>query len=325
MTGDPFVLGARPTRRAFLAALGMAAAGVACTAAPRRPPGLPAAPGSIQALLRGLPTASLIGSGSDAPPMVPGPNRFGFLLVDPQGRVAEGGAPEVRIARSPTSTASRPVAAVWRPFTAYDRTGDRSGRSPLPGSYVANLEIPGPGNWSVAAILRDGSRSLGGSGILPVGQGKIPGPVGAPATIVATPVATTNDDIAAICTRTPVDHLHSVSLDVALRSGKPTVVCFSTPLLCESQLCGPVTDEVILAGRMFGIERANFIHVEEFLPGPGHGRPSATIANRSPGFKAWELETEPWVFVIDRTATIRFRALGLVTAPEILGALGSLA
>jgi hypothetical protein len=319
---DPFALGARSTRRAFLASLGMAAAGVACTAAPRR---TPAPPDSIQALLRGLPTASLIGSGSDAPPMVPGPNRFGFLLVDPQGRVAEGGAPEVRIARSPTSPASRPVAAVWRPFTAYEKTGDRSPRSNLPGSYVANIDLPGPGNWSVAAILRDGARPLGGSGILPVAQGAIPGAVGVRAKVVATPVATTDDRIAAICTRTPVDHLHAVSLDSGLRSGKPTVACFSTPLLCQSQLCGPVTDEVILAAETFGIERANFIHVEEFLPGPHHHPPSATFANRSPGFKAWGLETEPWVFVIDRTGTIRFRALGPVTAPEILDALSAVA
>src|SRR5438067_9284190 len=51
-------------------------------------------------------------------------------------------------------------------------------------------------------------------------------------------------------------------------NGKPSVAVFSTPLLCQSQLCGPVTDEVLLVYEQVGKDRANFIHVEEFLPGP---------------------------------------------------------
>ena len=93
---------------------------------------------------------------------------------------------------------------------------------------------------------------------------------------------------------------------------------FSTPLLCESKLCGPVTDEVLLAFRQVGKSRANFIHVEEFLPGPDL-EPDAS--KFSPGFVAWGLRTEPWVFVIDKRGMIRARYQGPVTAPMIAAGL----
>jgi hypothetical protein len=102
-----------------------------------------------------------------------------------------------------------------------------------------------------------------------------------------------------------------------LGSGKPTVVVFATPLLCESRLCGPVTDEQILVSRAYAA-RANFIHVEEFLPGPQLQPPAAEAQNRSPGFKAWHLLSEPWVFVINRKGVISARlGPGPVVAPQI--------
>ena len=71
----------------------------------------------------------------------------------------------------------------------------------------------------------------------------------------------------------------------------------------------------------YGPGRANFIHVEEFLPGPDRKPPPATPANQAPAFKRWKLDSEPWVFVVDRSGVIRFRALGPVTATEIAAAL----
>jgi len=111
--------------------------------------------------------------------------------------------------------------------------------------------------------------------------------------------------------------MHAVSLNAALRGGKPTVVVFPTPLLCESRLCGPVTDEQILVSERYG-KKANFIHVEEFLPGPQLQPPAAEAQNRSAGFKAWHLLSEPWVFVIDRKGVISARlGPGPVVAPQI--------
>jgi hypothetical protein len=85
-------------------------------------------------------------------------------------------------------------------------------------------------------------------------------------------------------------------------------------------MCGPVLDELILVSQAKA-GKANFVHVEEFLPGPDHKPPAATLANQSPGFKAWKLETEPWTVVVDGKGIIRWHAEGPAMAPEIEAAL----
>jgi len=314
-------LGLRPTRRQFLVAMGVGLIGAACTSGSRSRGSNSAPSGSLAALTTGATALSLVGSGADAPPTGPGANRFGFALVDQQNRALVGGAPQVWIALDPTAKAIGPFPATWHPFTGYQSTHDRSPQSPLPGEFSAQVDFPSPANWTVAVIVQNGSTTLAGTGILPISAGPVLAALGAKAISTPTPVATGTAAIEAICTRTPVDHMHSISLDKALKNGKPTVVCFSTPLLCQSRLCGPVTDEQILVFQKYGPARANFIHVEEFLPGPKHRPPAATLENQSPAFKAWKLQTEPWLFVIDGKGVIRFRSLGPVTAPEIEAAL----
>jgi len=227
----------------------------------------------------------------------------------------------VWLATDDRSRAIGPFAATWHPFTAYDKTGDRSPRTPLPGGFAAEIDVPRAGSWLIAVLVTEGSKRLAGTGIVPVTNGPVVAGLGTKAISTPTPVATTTAKIEEICTRTPVDHMHYISLDKALKNGKPTVVSFGTPLLCTSRLCGPVVDEQILAFEQMGKDRANFIHVEEFLPGPDRRPPQATAENQSPAFKAWGLQTEPWIFVIDRKGIIRFRSLGPVTAPEIEQAL----
>jgi hypothetical protein len=110
--------------------------------------------------------------------------------------------------------------------------------------------------------------------------------------------------------------MHYVSLDDALRNGLPTVIVFATPLLCESQTCGPVVDEQVLVFEKYGPSRANFIHVEEFLPGRDLKPPAPTVKNLSPAFKSWKFDTEPWVIVIDRRGVVRARLGPSATAAE---------
>ena len=307
--------------------MGLAVVGVACTKAkgtagnPTPPATGPSgAPGSINALTAGAQQLSLLSTNT---PVNPGKVLFGFDLSTSAGGLVTAGSPQVWIAKDQTSPATGPFQATWHPFTAYAQTGDHSPKSPLPGTYAVVLDVPSTGNWLVAAVavgVANGARAAG-VGALPVTDAKVPAAIGSKAVSVPTPVGTTEAKLKQICTREPPCHLHATSLDAALRNGKPTVVSFATPLLCESQLCGPVTDEQILVFEKYGPDRANFIHVEEFLPGPGRKPPAPTLENQSPGFKAWTLQTEPWVFVIDGKGVIQFRSLGPVTAPEIEAAL----
>lgn len=124
-----------------------------------------------------------------------------------------------------------------------------------------------------------------------------------------TPVATSPAGLAKICTRSPVCPMHAISLDHALRSGRPTVVSFATPLLCTSRMCGPVVDEQLVASQKLG-GQANFIHVEIY--------PQHDVNKPAPLYTAWKLPTEPWMFVIDQGGVIRARlGEGPTVASEI--------
>jgi hypothetical protein len=116
-----------------------------------------------------------------------------------------------------------------------------------------------------------------------------------------------------VCTRTPPCPLHTVSLDRALASGRPTVVVLATPLLCTSRMCGPVVDEAMVAAKATNPKVADFIHVEIY-PQRDPNRPA-------PAFKAWGFQTEPWTILTDRRGVIRARFEGPVAASQITAAL----
>src|SRR5919108_2544748 len=306
-----------PSRREFLAG-GLALVATACSGGGSGGPG-PTGPLTIARLTRGAPQLSLLGLGPGAiggdptEPVQTGKSIVTFDLATPASRIVEGGTPKLYIATNENGRASGPFPGDWSPFTGYQKTGDRSPRSPIPGVYFGPVVFPRARVYTVAAADPGGPSK--GVGITHVYVAdKPPNAAGSKATPAKTPVATSPHGVREICTRVPPCPLHFISLAEALANGKPTVAVFSTPLLCQSRLCGPVTDEVILVFQQMGKGKANFVHVEEFLPGPDL-KPDAS--KLSPGFRAWGLRTEPWVFVIDREGTIRDRYQGPTTAPMI--------
>jgi hypothetical protein len=282
-------------------------------------------PGSLRALANGAAELSLLtgaGVSDRADEALPtGESVYAFDLATQDSRLISGGTPQVYAAQDENSKALGPFPATWSPFTGYDKTGDHSPKTDLPGMYAATIQIPEPGVWLFAAVVDSGSQRGVGLGHAVVSDDVV-APVGSKAISVKTPVATSGKALQEIDTRNPPSPLHYVSLDDALTNGKPTVVVFATPQLCESRLCGPIVDEVLLEYEQIGKERANFIHIEEFLPGPDLQPPAATFQNRAPAFKAWHLGTEPWVFVIDRNGVIRGRfGPGSITVTQIDAAL----
>jgi hypothetical protein len=269
---------------------------------------------------KGVPQLSLLGLGPGATggdpndPIQRGTNIVAFDLSEgTTGQLMEGGSPEVYLTREGDVVPLGPYHATWSPFTGYAQTVDHSPKSAIPGVYFVQLDFPRVGVENVLATSPLGRSHGVGRAIVYVGEPKV-ALVGSKATSVKTPVATTEKGLREVCTRQPPDPMHYISLDHALKNGKPTVAVFSTPLFCESQLCGPVTDEVLLLYQKYGKTKANFVHIEEFLPGPDL-KPDAS--KLSPGFVAWKFTTEPWVIVIDGKGIIRARFIGPATAPMI--------
>jgi hypothetical protein len=294
---------------------GLAAVTAACTGGTQPKP--PPSPGTIRFLRHGAEQLSLLTGLGDKPAdaIQTGKSTYICDLSSGPTSLLQGGTPQVYFAKSMSSKAIGPFPMQWDLFTGYEKTGDTSPKSPIPGIFWGEIDVPTAGTWITAAVAKDGAKTgVGIAGAIVSDQ--VIHPVGEKATSVPTPVATSPAGIAKICTRVPVDHMHYISLDDALTNGKPTVVSFATPKFCTSQLCGPVVDEQILVFEKFGRDKANFIHVEEF--------PTQDVSVQSPPFVAWKLHSEPWVFVIDKAGVIRARFLGPAVAPMIEAALNPL-
>ena len=102
-----------PSRRQFLAALGVAALGVACTKKPKVGNGPAAVSGSIDDVTSGDVGLSLL-TGNDIPddPLPTGKARFAFALTTSAGGVLTGGSPQVYAAKDRTSKALGPSCPV---------------------------------------------------------------------------------------------------------------------------------------------------------------------------------------------------------------------
>src|SRR5207237_1736673 len=110
--------------------------------------------------------------------------------------------------------------------------------------------------------------------------------------------ATGNGDTPLLTTRVPPDDMHKVSFKDVL-GRKPVALLFSTPQLCISRVCGPVTDIAVQLEHQFG-KRIDFIHEEVYV----NNQPKSGLR---PQLKAFHLQTEPWLFTVNRQGKIAAR------------------
>lgn len=106
----------------------------------------------------------------------------------------------------------------------------------------------------------------------------------------------------------PDPTLYQLTVAEALDNGKPTVVAFATPGLCQTKWCAPVLDSVTAVKDQIGDE-ANFIHIEVF--------DSFKDLTFVPEMAEWGLETEPWVFVLDADGRIVSKLAGPLSPQEL--------
>jgi hypothetical protein len=129
---------------------------------------------------------------------------------------------------------------------------------------------------------------------------------------MAPPVHTpTRDDVAdldEIDTRVPHDTMHEVDFADVLGE-RPAVILFATPLLCESRVCGPVVDVAEQVKAQFGDEVA-FIHMEIFVD-------NEVAKGLREQVKAFGLQTEPWLFVVDERGEVTTAIEGAFGVAEL--------
>lgn len=108
----------------------------------------------------------------------------------------------------------------------------------------------------------------------------------------------------------PDPGLHQTTIADALAEQRPLVVVFSTPVYCQSQFCGPITDAVADLAERFD-DRAAFVHVEVWRDYEGTTLNDAydTWANAGEdvGVQGAGEGREPWVFAVGADGRIADR------------------
>jgi hypothetical protein len=280
---------------------------------------------NVAQLTRGL------GEGPVVAPTVkqldPGRQRFGFALFTIERKQVTNVPVALYVEKQGSSTVTGPYPAKQQSLEVDPKfQSDTVKNDPAAAKsfYSAELRFPGPGIYAVVALSRVGGRLVKSSpiGARVLGNDPVPGP-GDKAPRITTPTAkSAGGDVASIDTRQPPDDMHKVNFADAYGK-KPVVLLFATPALCQSRTCAPVTDVALAVEAEH--RDVPFIHNEiykdnEIKPGCLEGTRPPTQCY-FPQLLAFHLETEPFLFVIDKHGRIAARLEGAFSKSELEAAL----
>ncbi|MDP9227549.1 MAG: hypothetical protein M3M99_00655 [Actinomycetota bacterium] len=178
--------------------------------------------------------------------------------------------------------------------------------------YVSELRLDKPGPWAFGALIKEGDSYS--ASLLPtpslVGEFNPPN-VGDKAPSISTPTAADVADLSEIDTRVPPGTMHEVDFEDVL-GREPIVLLFATPALCQSRICGPVVDVAEQVNRDYG-DQVAFIHQEVY-------NDNEIQKGTRPQLQAYDLPSEPWLFVIDANGIIRTAIEGAFSVDELTAA-----
>jgi hypothetical protein len=184
-------------------------------------------------------------------------------------------------------------------------------------AYVTDIPFDKPGPWEFGALIKSGGSFQYSLLPSPNPVGDYPMPqVGQKTPVIHTLTAGEVSNISQIDTRVPPDDMHSDDFaDVVGK--KPVVLLFATPALCQSRVCGPVTDIAEQVKQEFG-DKVAFIHQEIYNNNQINDGPR-------PQMTAFHQNTEPWAYVIDRTGKVSTVLQGPFSVQELQAAVQKVA
>jgi len=236
----------------------------------------------------------------------PGENRLAFGVIDQKTGFVNGKT-AVYVADSPGSKARGPFPApadLLVTDTPYRSQTAPTEDDPFAAVYETQLTLPRSGSTAILVVTKVNGRLIGAPTrikVLPRSRDRIPRPGQRPPSITTDTVQAAGGNIKSIDTRLPPDDMHDVNFaDVVAK--KPVALLFATPALCASRVCGPVVDIALQLKASYG-DRMTFIHQEVYVDN------QANKGLREP-LRRFNLQTEPWLFVVDRHGRVTARLEG---------------
>jgi hypothetical protein len=266
----------------------------------------------------------LKGVGGSGPVLAPsglelrtGKHRFGFALFTPAREQITDASVAVYAAPAGGGPASGPYLARWESLEVTPQFQSRQTASDPDAAksiYTAEIPFDKPGQYDLVGIARIGGKLVAATtpsaGVVVKKESDDPIPaVGTRPPRIHTPtLAEVGGDVASIDTRLPPSSMHDADFADVLGK-KPVVLLFATPQLCQSRVCGPVVDvaEQVKGNANDDVE---FIHMEVF-------RNNRIDEGIRPQMAAFHLQTEPWLFVFDRSGKVAARIEGAFSEREL--------
>lgn len=239
-----------------------------------------------------------------------GSNRLLFVVIDREGMPVKGASPNVGVYfLTPKGDTRELRQTVNAKFVAWSTAAG--------GVFSTEIDLIEGGLYQLDINLTssNGVEIFAQTNILVQDDPQTPA-VGTAAPASVTYKAGDKEDLSQITSALiPDPDLYQLSINEALKQGKPLVVVFATPAFCVSATCGPQLEELAKVKDVIGT-RANFIHVDVFedphlIEG---GRPTGDLV---PAVLEWGLPTEPWTFIVDKNGLISAKFEQLATATEI--------
>ena len=249
-----------------------------------------------------------------------GENRYPFGVFNVDRTQVEDADVALYFAKSPQSPVSGPLPAevVSLETKAAYRSQGASGPDEANSFYLANVNFDRSGPWLGIAVIstEDGFEAARVTPSPVVGQFPNVASVGEKAPVVSTPTPEdVGGDLSQIDTRQPPSSMHGDDFKDVVGK-KPAVLVFATPALCQSRVCGPVVDVAEQVKDESG-DGVVFIHNEVY----NENDPNKGIR---PQLTAFGLQSEPWIFLVNKDGTIQKRIEGAIGAGELRAAVEQL-
>jgi hypothetical protein len=235
--------------------------------------------------------------------LLTGTDRIGIALLDKTGTPVTGAQVSMEVQGIGGVDEHRPLRNI----------GPEYGGIPV---YTGTATFPQVGVYKllVTATLSGGRRGVGTISVRV--SDKSPGlTIGAHAPAVRQPIlGDPGVTIAQIDSGNPPDAWHNATVADGLAQHRPMVLYFGEPGFCKSRTCGPTVQILQKFAQTYG-DRLLIEHIEDHFPaGPDEG------AKDDPGFTAFGLATDPWIYFVNAQGVIADRFEGPVTVSDLASA-----
>jgi len=230
-----------------------------------------------------------------------GVDRVSIALLDSQRNPVDASGVSVQLVAASGRTIDT------RPF---DNVAAQYGGIPV---YIGVLRFPDVGQFQFVVRGSKGGTTVSGKAFVTVSVHSQEMQVGAAAPAVKQPVlGDPGVALAQIDSGVPPDSWHTATVAAGLAQHKPMVLFFGDPAYCPSKTCGPTRDILEQLCTSYCAQLL-FEHIETYYP----AQPPSASAPVNPGFTAFGLQTDPWVYFVNSQGVVSDRYEGPVTLAQL--------